>query len=167
MISGNWIITCYAFVEDKVDSLSDRQYDFIVKEYDLVQSRIRDYDTRLFQIKGWSITIFSAAIGLAIAQDIKLLLIVPFFSCLIFWGLDALYKSFQHIMIDRSLEIEKFVCGSTETCIPANLSGCFCSRDKKLVGRIKRVSQRLFVFNVMALYIGKLAIVFLIFLNMN
>jgi hypothetical protein len=149
-----------------MDSLTNRQYEFILKEYDLVQSRVRDYDARLFQIKGWSITIFSAALGLAIVQGKELLLVVPFFSCLIFWGLDALYKSFQYIMIERSLEIEKFVCGNAGECIPAYLSGAFSARDKTIVGRIKRVSKRLFNFNVMALYLGKIAILFLIFFNM-
>jgi hypothetical protein len=77
-----------------MESLTNRQYEVLLKEYEILHTRIAGYDARLFQIKGWSITIFSAAVGVAVVEKQPLLLIVPLFSCIIFWGLDALYKNF-------------------------------------------------------------------------
>ena len=141
-----------------MESLTKRQFEVLMKEYDLLQSRIRDYDARVFQIKGWSTTIFSAALGLAILQNKPLLLLVPLFACFIFWGLDALFKSFQHIMIERAYEVEAIFNGNSTSVEVGLVTHSFERRDKKLFGRIKRVGKILFLFNVMALYIGKLVI---------
>ena len=153
-----------------MESLTSREYDVLLKEYELLHARVNDYDSRLFQIKGWSITIFSAMLGFAILKDKPLLLIVPFFTCFIFWGLDALYKSFQRITIERTVEVESFFNGTIDNIKPARVSLSFEDRDTTLLGRIKRVGGALFVFNVMALYIGKLiilAIVGLALINAN
>ena len=76
-----------------------------------------------------------------------------------FWGLDALYKSFQHILIERTLEVEAAINCSSEITSHMKVSGIFEQRDTSLIGRAKRVGQRLFTFNVFALYVSQLAIV--------
>ncbi len=153
-----------------MESLTQRQFEVLMKEYDLLQSRVRDYDARVFQIKGWSTTIFSAALWLAIAKEKPFLLLVPLFTCFIFWGLDALFKSFQQIMIDRVNEVEEIFNGNSSCTKVGLVSHSFERRDKTFIGRVMRVKNSLFIFNVMALYVGKLlvlAIVGVLLMNGN
>jgi len=145
-----------------MESLSDRQFQVLLKEYDLLQNKIKDYDARSFQIKGWSITIFSAVVSIAIINSKPILLMVPFFTSLIFLGLDGLYKSFQYLVIQRSLEIEEQFNAKENIVVVGYLSHCFFGRDNSLIGRIKRVGSRLFVFNVMALYLSKIIVLLII-----
>ena len=139
--------------------LSERQFETLLKEYDLLHTQIREYDARIFQIKGWSIAVFSASIALSVTHSQAILLLVSTFASFMFWGLDALYKSFQHLLIHRSLEIEAVFNGLSKNTSYMKLFGTFKQRDTSLVGRVKRVGQRLFAFNVFALYVSQLIIV--------
>lgn len=139
-------------------------HEFILKEYEILHAGIRNLDARVFQIKGWSITLFSALAALAITEKSPAVLIIATIAATFFWLIDGLYKSFQRTLINRSLEIEEQVNGqgSIEKILYASHS--FELRDKTLIGRIKRVVYQMFVFNVAALYVIQIVVTVAIFL---
>ena len=149
-----------------MENLTDRQFQVLIKEYEMLQSRSKDCETRRFQIHGWSISIFSAAVGLTVLRNEPLFLMIPLLTCLLFWGMDSLYKSFQRILIDRSLEVESIFAGISTIVEVGVLSRRFESRDKTILGRIRRVGQRIFAFNVMVLYVGQIFTLLVIWLAM-
>lgn len=75
--------------------------DFLQKEMAMLQDSIRSYDSILFTIKGWSITVFSAIILFTVDKQKPFLYFFCIASVLSFWLLDAFYKSTQTILISR------------------------------------------------------------------
>jgi hypothetical protein len=74
-------------------------------EYLLLQKFYEDFDTRIMTIKGWSATIGLAALGAGFYQT-KYLWLFASGSSLIFWVLDATWKSFQYSYRARIVTIE-------------------------------------------------------------
>lgn len=87
----------------------DYQYELLLKEVDILQSAIREYDKTLFTIKGWAITIFSAFVFFIAEKGKPELLGLAALSMILFWVLDAIYKSFQRRFIYRYLYLEAFL----------------------------------------------------------
>ncbi len=139
-----------------MEALSDRQFQVLLKEYDILLTTTRSFDTLLFQIKGWSVTVYSAATGLALLNNKPLLLLVPLISSLIFWGLDGLYKNFQFIYINRTRKVEAALNGECEIEKYGYISSEFEFLDTKIASRFKRAQGKLFVFNVMILYLAQI-----------
>lgn len=83
--------------------------DLLKQEMETLQNGIRSYDTILFTIKGWAITIFSATTFFAIDKQRSLLYIFCAVSVVLFWLLDAVYESIQRILPQRYRRIEKFM----------------------------------------------------------
>jgi hypothetical protein len=75
-------------------------------EYLLLQKFYEDFDGRIITIKGWSATIGLAAIGVGFYQSSALWLFGAAAS-LVFWLLEALWKSFQYMCSPRIAEIER------------------------------------------------------------
>lgn len=74
-------------------------------EYLLLQKFYEDFDARLITIKGWSATIGLAAIGGGFYEDHFLWLFAAG-AALVFWIIEALWKSFQYKYADRITAIE-------------------------------------------------------------
>jgi hypothetical protein len=89
-----------------MDRIYDSQLKLILKEIDVLQSGIRSYDSILFKIKGWSITAFSAFTFFAVREEVHFFLVVGALVVLLFWGLDATFKSFQRKYIIRYNRLE-------------------------------------------------------------
>lgn len=131
----------------------DSSLDLLQKEYQILHSSINNLDARVFQVKGWSITVFSAISILAISDKTSPeVLIIGIVSGSFFWLIDALYKSFQKILISRSLDIERQVNSGEPIERVFYISHSFEDRDKSLWGRLARVTSQMLVFNVAALY---------------
>ena len=75
-------------------------------EYLLLQKFYEDFDSRMITIKGWSASIAIAAIGAGFFNSPYLWLFASGAS-LIFWCLEALWKSFQYMYGPRIQEIEE------------------------------------------------------------
>jgi len=151
-----------------MESLTDRQFEVLIKEYELLLAQTKEFDARLFQIKGWSTAIYSAATGLAIVNDIQLLLLVPIFSCLIFWGLEGLYKNFQYVLIYRTRDVEAIFNNKNkdlENIKVGHISTSFLELDYRFFERIKRVFSKMFLFNVLALYVAKILVLIVIYFS--
>ena len=88
------------FMEDatKIQLLRD--------EYLLLQNFYEGFDTRIITIKGWSATVGMAAIGGGFYQTHYLWLFAAAAS-LIFWLVEALWKSFQYMYSPRIQQLEK------------------------------------------------------------
>jgi hypothetical protein len=82
-----------------------------LKEYYFTQELVDRYDERSLQIKSWSITASGVAIGFSFTADRPALFLLGSAGSLIFWYLEALWKSIQFVHIKRSHEIEKMLNG--------------------------------------------------------
>jgi len=74
--------------------------------YLLLQNFYEGFDTRIITIKGWSATVGMAAIGGGFYQTHYLWLFAAAAS-LIFWLVEALWKSFQYMYSPRIQQLEK------------------------------------------------------------
>ncbi|NOZ90740.1 MAG: hypothetical protein GXO60_05605 [Epsilonproteobacteria bacterium] len=143
--------------------LTDREFQVLLKEFELLNSIIKDLDTRIFQIKSWSISIFSAIIGLSILNNKPILLFIPLITSLLFWVIEGLYKMYQKIFIERLLEIENFFNKEKTNIKIAYISHSFKNKNKiKSLEKIYLLSERMLTFNVSILYLSKIAILFII-----
>ena len=75
-------------------------------EYLLLQKFYEDFDSRVVTIKGWSATIGMAALSGGFYQSHFLWLFAAGAS-IIFWLIEALWKSFQYMYAPRITEIEQ------------------------------------------------------------
>lgn len=85
------------------------KYDLLLKEIDLLQSGIQNHDVLVFTIKGWAVTGFSAFAFFAARERTPIYLGIGALTVVLFWGLEAFFKSFQRKFILRSNEIERFL----------------------------------------------------------
>ncbi len=152
---------------EMMEKLNDRQFEVLVKEYEILLALIREYDARLFQLKGWSTTVFSAAVGLALVNEKPYLLFVSLFSCVVFWGLEGLYKNFQFVSIERARDVEAMFNKSNGEKLPQNIGYLITSYydlDGSVSSKIKRVLSKLFLFSVAALYFSKMLFLGIIYI---
>ncbi len=84
----------------------DTKVGFLKDEYLLLQKFYEDFDARIVTIKGWSATIGLAAIGTGFFQSQYLWLFAAL-SALVFWGTEAVWKSFQYMYVPRIQELEE------------------------------------------------------------
>ena len=75
-------------------------------EYLLLQKFYEDFDGRIVTIKGWSATIGLAAIGAGFYQS-RFLWLFAAGAAMVFWLVEALWKSFQYMYAPRIQELEK------------------------------------------------------------
>jgi len=149
-----------------MESLTDKQFQVLVKEFEILNSTIKDFNTKVFQIKGWSITIFSATIGLSIVNNKPILLLIPLISSFLFWGMEGVYKKFQKIMIDRVIEVEKTFNNEKLTINIGHLNHSFHkSPPRSFLQKINSNLDRMFTFNVYILYLTQIIILLLIALS--
>jgi hypothetical protein len=96
----------------------EQKLDFLKDEYLLIQKLYEDFDTRIITIKGWSATIGLAAIGAGFQYGKYLWLFAAGIG-LIFWVLEAMWKSFQYNYEDRIKLLEGgFRSGDIDTIKP-------------------------------------------------
>lgn len=78
-----------------MENLFSCQLELFKKEMEMLQNAIRGYDTILFTIKGWAITVFSAMVLFAVDKQKPYLYWFCIASVLAFWFIDAFYKDTQ------------------------------------------------------------------------
>ncbi len=87
----------------------DYQFELLNKEMDTLQANIRNYDSILFRIKGWALTVFSGFVFFSLREGRSTYLLLGAAAVLMFWTLDATYKGFQRTFIIRYNKIEHFL----------------------------------------------------------
>lgn len=91
-------------------------------EYFHLQKVVEDFDARALTIKAWSISFSLAVMGGAIASRNSAVLLVSFVSALLFWLLEAMWKSFQAGYYRRIGEIERHFATSDSAGAPLQIS---------------------------------------------
>jgi hypothetical protein len=94
-----------------MEDLFSYRLSLLQQEMEMLQNGIRGYDSIVFTIKGWAITVFSAIILFAVDKHKPFLYLFCIASVLSFWLIDAFYKSTQNILINRYGKIEAFLQG--------------------------------------------------------
>jgi hypothetical protein len=89
--------------------------DFLRQEYFHLQNSVEDFDKRSLTIKSWSVTSSLAAIGFALKEERPVLLLVGSASALLFWVIEAIWKSYQQAHYPRIRAIEDFMRGGSST----------------------------------------------------
>jgi hypothetical protein len=85
--------------------------EFVRQEYFHLQKTVEDFDQRTLTIKAWSVTVSIAGVGAAFTQKASVLLILAAASALLFWIIEALWKSFQLAYFHRIRTIEAYMRG--------------------------------------------------------
>lgn len=85
---------------------SDSKAAYLKDEYLLLQKFYEDYDARIITIKGWSATVGMAAIGAGFYQS-RYLWLFAAGAAMVFWVVEALWKSFQYLYGPRIALIEQ------------------------------------------------------------
>lgn len=90
---------------------TDVDEDHLLQEYFHLQKTVEEFDQRALTINGWSVTVSMAAIGTAFTAHTSILLLLAAGSSLLFWIIEALWKSFQLAYYQRIIEIEDYCAG--------------------------------------------------------
>jgi uncharacterized membrane protein len=76
------------------------------EEYFHLQKTVEDFDGRALTIKAWSVTVSAAAVSAAYTEHQRILLVVGWFSALMFWIVEGRWKMFQLAYYARIRELE-------------------------------------------------------------
>jgi uncharacterized membrane protein len=91
-------------------------------EYLHIQGVIEGFDGRILSIKTWSITFSLVALGGAFASHSAVALLIASISSVLFWYLEAIWKTFQVAYYERAELIEAHFRGEVPT-IPFQIGG--------------------------------------------
>ena len=92
----------------------DKGMSFLQAEYFHLQKTVETFDERALTIKGWSVTVSMFGIGAAYLQHLPSLLLLSSASALLFWIIEALWKTFQRAFSLRLEEMEKYLNGEIQ-----------------------------------------------------
>ena len=87
----------------------DTKLNILLKEWDYVQNHIGRFDTIIFSIRQWSVTVLAGLLAAAVAAKSPALMLSAVVPTGLFWFIDALHKSFQRRFISRGREIEVYL----------------------------------------------------------
>jgi hypothetical protein len=85
---------------------NEEKLPLLKEEYFVLLKFYEDFDARLLTIKGWSTTVGAAAIGLGIQYSKPFLFLFGSGVAILFWVLEATWKSLQHSYRGRISSIE-------------------------------------------------------------
>jgi hypothetical protein len=80
--------------------------DFLVKEYFALEDIVKDFDKRLFTVKGWGVTLSLAALGFGFQFQHYGFFLVAAVSGIGFWAIESATKKHQMRFYVRMREIE-------------------------------------------------------------
>ncbi len=96
-------------MESSQKELFEFKLDLLKKELDLITSVIGRYDSMLFQIKGWVITLWIAVVGFGLQSRLITVFILAFFIPVLFCFIEVEFKRIQRQYIYRGNKLEKFL----------------------------------------------------------
>lgn len=94
-------------------------------EYYHLQKTIEDFDARVLTIKAWSVTFGLASLVGAFASKGQLVFLIAAAGALMFWLLEASWKSFQLGYYERVEQIEAHFRGETELSCAHQISAAW------------------------------------------
>lgn len=96
--------------------------DLLVKEYLHLQSTIESFDQRALTVKAWSVTASLAGLGAAFAAHREAVFLIATFSSIMFWILEASWKTFQVAYYPRNEVLEAYFAGEQSDVVPMQIA---------------------------------------------
>lgn len=119
-----------------MDELNSR-FELVRLELTELQNTVRAYDTILFQVKGWCVTINVAVAGFAVTSGHRALLGLAAAVVVAFYMADAYYKSIQRSFIERSRSLGQSLNGGVkEALMSPDLGVWLLGSDEFWSGRL-------------------------------
>ena len=84
----------------------ERKFSILKQERDHCETAIGRYDTIVFGIRGWAVTVFAGVLGASVSLRHPSLIFLAIAPTLLFWIVEVLNKSFQALFIKRVRQIE-------------------------------------------------------------
>ena len=81
----------------------------ILREYYWMQQRVAHFDERQISIKSWGTTASGALIGFGFSESLPVLFLLAAISSIVFWYIDAQWKSFQIVAIRHGSSLENLL----------------------------------------------------------
>ncbi len=160
--------------------LIDIQIDLLLKELEIIQFKITEYDKLSFRIKGWTITLWSGIIlwGIYALLPGMLISFILGIELAIFWFLDTLFKIYQRYHIVRLEWIQDFINYKNRFAninlktqvengeiseillfdVNSRMGSQYDDVFKDILKRKTNILRCLFVRNIFPLYIGLLLV---------
>ena len=85
------------------------KYDILLKEWEYLENKILKFDSIVFSIRGWAVSVYSACLIFAAKDNEPAIMILCIIPLLVFWATDALQKAFQRKFITRKQTIEDYL----------------------------------------------------------
>jgi hypothetical protein len=92
----------------------DQRRQYLKDEYFFLQNTYEDFDKRILTIKGWAVTSCLAGIGLGFQNTSPQLWVVSGAGALMFWLVEARWKTFQYAYGYRIRQIEGYFRGDED-----------------------------------------------------
>jgi hypothetical protein len=92
----------------------EQKNNFLKDEYLKLQDIYEDFDRRSLTIKSWTITVCFGGIAIGFEKDLISLWIFSSIVALLFWWLEAKWKTFQYSNSLRIKQIEAYFRGDTD-----------------------------------------------------
>lgn len=135
---------------------------------EMLQNSIRGYDSIVFTIKGWAITVFSGIILFAFDKQKPLLYLFCVGTILSFWLIDSYFKSTQNILIKRYRDIESFLRSTEfETAIAERSLGDFKVPHFQAYFNVSKVKRFQYLFEAASQFYTYSLYVFLLILTVG
>ncbi|MBV8278997.1 MAG: hypothetical protein JO170_27560 [Verrucomicrobia bacterium] len=148
-------------------SQSDLKFSVLKQEWDHCENAIARYDTIVFGIRGWAVTVFSAMLAASISLRHPQLILLAICPTVLFWIVEAVNKSFQELFIERVQEIETYLRSTVfENGVAESLTPFTAPRisqnfvdvgDRNIVKRFLRVFRCGIIGNVLIPYLAIVA----------
>jgi hypothetical protein len=129
---------------NNIENLVDFRRAEALREYFFIQERIDNFDGRTLLVKSWGVTTSGAGFAYAITQQNRSVILLTAISALVFWYIEALWKSYQYILIDLSGKIETFLQGNDSSYVAPTMTQHY---SQKLFGSQSFYSNVLFFQN--------------------
>jgi hypothetical protein len=130
-----------------------------MKEWEQCEGGIARYDTIMFSIRTWAVTVFVAMLGIASTLKNPTLVIITVFPTVLLFLIDAVNKSFQQHFIDRAACIQRYLASDRLTADVATRNMSFpCPvfaetfADVVKIKRLKAISRSVIQLSVYLQY---------------
>jgi hypothetical protein len=110
---------------DTTSSSDLRRREEMLREYYCVQDFIDRYGERRLTVKSWSVTSCGVALGFGLMERSPVLFCLAAFGSLVFWYLEALWRTRQSVLIQRAFELEHLLAEGSNKYAGPEISGAF------------------------------------------
>lgn len=126
---------------------------FLKDEYLFLQNSYESFDQRALTIKGWAVTLSLGGFAAGFQYRSVSLWILGSVSALLFWLIEATWKSFQYTLAARITQIEKYFAADVSGDIHALQAYSSWFYEWRRISPIRRISGAATLFIVCVPYV--------------